>query len=173
MSIVGCVAEIGAQEPIGLFLTRTARGVSRAFEATLAGAGGSLPTWLVLASLKGGLHGSQREIAGAIGVEGPTLTHHLNRMESAGLVTRTRNPRNRRVHDVELTDDGHRLFLSLVAVVQDFDRQLRAGLDDADLATLRRLLQRLGDNVAARRHISAGGPTAAPEPRPDTVRRPK
>jgi MarR family transcriptional regulator, transcriptional regulator for hemolysin len=170
MSIVSCVTE--TQEPIGLFLTRTARGVSRAFEATLAGAGGSLPTWLVLASLKGGLHGSQREIAEAIGVEGPTLTHHLNRMESAGLVTRTRNPRNRRVHDVEVTDDGHRLFLSLVAVVQDFDRQLRAGLDDADLATLRRLLQRFGDNVAAGRHISAGGPTAAPEPRPDTVRRP-
>jgi MarR family transcriptional regulator, transcriptional regulator for hemolysin len=159
-------------EPIGLFLARTARGVSREFEAALTGAGGSLPTWLVLASLKGGLRGSQREIAEAIGVEAPTLTHHLNRMESAGLVTRTRNARNRRVHDVELTDDGDRLFLSLVAVVQDFDRQLRAGLDDADLATLRQLLQRLGDNVAGRRASTAGGPTAAPDDRPDPIRSP-
>ena len=135
--------------PIGLFLTRTARGVSRAFEAALAGVGGSLPTWLVLASLKGGLHRSQRELARDIGVEGPTLTHHLNRMEAAGLVRRARNPANRRVHDVELAPAGEALFLTMVSVVQEFDRRLREGLGERELATLRVLLQRLGDNAAA------------------------
>jgi MarR family transcriptional regulator, transcriptional regulator for hemolysin len=136
-------------EPIGLFVTRRARELSRAFEATLADVSGSLATWLVLASLKGGLHESQREIADELGVEGPTLTHHLNRMEAAGLVTRTRNPSNRRMHDVNMTADGERAFLSLVGVVRDFDRQLRTGLTDQDLATLRRLLQRLADNATA------------------------
>jgi len=137
------------QDPIGLFVTRTARSLSRAFESVLASAGGSLATWLVLASLKGGLHQSQREIADELGVEGPTLTHHLNRMEAAGLVTRTRNPSNRRVHDVELTAEGDRVFLSLVGVVRDFDRHLREGFSDRDLATLRRLLRRLGDNAVS------------------------
>ena len=75
-----------AAEPIGLFVTRRARALSRAFDAVLADAGGSLATWLVLASLKGGLHQSQREIADELGIEGATLTHHLNRMEAAGLV---------------------------------------------------------------------------------------
>ncbi len=138
-----------AAEPIGLFVTRRARELSRAFEAALADADGSLATWLVLASLKGGLHQSQREIADELGVEGPTLTHHLNRMEAAGLVTRTRNPQNRRVHDVTMTAAGERAFRSLVGAVRDFDRQLRAGFSDRDLATLRRLLRRLADNATA------------------------
>ena len=138
-----------SEEPIGLFVTRTARTVSRAFEAGLADRGGSLASWLVLASLKGGLHQSQREVAEAVGVEGPTLTHHLNRMEAAGLITRTRDPRNRRVHRVELSPNGERAFFALLAVAQDFDRRLRAGFTDGELATLRRLLRRLVDNAAA------------------------
>ncbi len=138
-----------AAEPIGLLVTRTARSLNRAFETTVADAGGSLATWLVLASLKGGVHPSQQSIADALGLEGPTLTHHLNRMEASGLVTRTRNPTNRRVHDVALTDQGEALFFSLLIVVRDFDEQLRAGLSDRDIATLRRLVQRLADNAAA------------------------
>ena len=138
--------------PIGLFVTQRARELSRAFEATLVDADGSLATWLVLASLKGGLHQSQREIADSLGIEGPTLTHHLNRMETAGLVTRTRNPHNRRVHDVTMTTDGEGLFGSLVGVVGGFDRKLRAGFSDQELATLRGLLQRLADNATATRN---------------------
>ncbi len=136
-------------EPIGLFVTRRAREVGRAFEAVLVEAGGSLPDWLVLSSLKSGLHQSQREIADDIGIEGPTLTHHLNRMEAAGLVSRTRNPQNRRVHDVTMTAAGEGAFRSLLGVVRGFDAQLRAGFSDRDLAALRRLLQRLADNAAA------------------------
>jgi MarR family transcriptional regulator for hemolysin len=137
------------EEPIGLFVTRRARALGRAFDAALADADASLATWLVLASLAGGLHESQREMADALGIEGPTLTHHLNRMEAAGLVARTRNPENRRVHDVTMTDEGERAFASLVGVVQDFDTRLRAGFSDRELATLRRLLQRLVDNAKA------------------------
>jgi len=145
-------------EPIGLFVTRRARAVSRAFEATLADAGASLPTWLVLATLAGGMHESQREIADALGIEGATLTHHLNRMESAGLVTRTRKPGNRRVHDVAMTDAGEGTFAALLAVVQAFDAQLRAGFSSRELATLRRLLQRLAFNATGTRSEPEGGP---------------
>lgn len=141
-----------ANEPIGLFVTRTARAVSRAFEAALIEGGGSLASWLVMASLKSGLHQSQRALAEVIGVEGPTLTHHLNRMEAAGLVTRTRNPSNRRVHDVELTPEGDRAFLSLVGVVRDFDQHLREGFTDRELASLRSLLQRLSGNALSTGH---------------------
>src|SRR3954469_17261172 len=102
------------QEPIGVVLTRTAKTVSRSFDATLAERGGSLPTWLVLLSLASENHGSQRSIAAEVGVEGPTLTHHLNRMEADGLVTRTRDPQNRRVHQVELTDEGRAVFHALL-----------------------------------------------------------
>jgi MarR family transcriptional regulator, transcriptional regulator for hemolysin len=138
-----------AEEPIGLFVTRSAKAIARAFDGALAAQGGSLASWLVLASLAGGLHQSQRSIAVAVGVEGPTLTHHLDRMEAAGLVTRTRDPRNRRAHQVALTPEGREQFLTLLGAVQTFDSRLRAGLTAAELATLRRLLQRLADNAGA------------------------
>ena len=99
--------------PLGLRLARAAKAVSRAFDDALAEAGGSRPTWLVLVSLKGKPVASQRELAETIGIRGPTLTHHLDVMESAGLVTRRRDPLNRRVHLVELTGAGDALFYRL------------------------------------------------------------
>src|SRR6266508_1024195 len=99
-----------AIEPIGLQLTRTARLVSRAFDQALESAGCSLPFWLILVSLKSQRHGAQRALAEAVGIEDATLTHHLNRMDKAGLVTRERDPDNRRVHKVELTKAGEALF---------------------------------------------------------------
>lgn len=136
-------------EPVGLQLTRAAKTVSRAFDDALAEAGGSLPLWLILLSLKGQVHGAQRQLAEAVGVEGPTLTHHLNRMETAGLVTRRRDPRNRRVHQVELTDTGEATFYVLLDKVVDFDERLRHGFSDRDLTQLRRLLDRLAANATA------------------------
>ena len=135
-------------DPLGLQLTRTARTVSRAFDAALASAGGSLPQWLILVELKGRAHGNQRAIAEAVGVEGPTLTHHLNRMEAAGLITRLRNAENRRIHQVELTPSGEALFRSLLEKVVEFDERLRRGLSERDVAQAERLFDRLASNAA-------------------------
>ena len=55
----------------GLDLTRVSRTVSRAFDDALGEAGGSLPVWLVLISLKRGQLASQRELADAVGVQAP------------------------------------------------------------------------------------------------------
>jgi MarR family transcriptional regulator, transcriptional regulator for hemolysin len=134
-------------EPIGLHLTRTTKVVSRAFDDALADAGGSLPLWLILVSLKGHAHGAQRELAEAVGIEGPTLTHHLNKMETAGLVTRRRDPANRRVHQVELTPAGEQTFLALLDKVIAFDQRLRGDLTERQLTQLRRLLDLLTANV--------------------------
>src|SRR5437870_5277477 len=121
-------------EPIGLEVTRTAKVLNRAFEEALGGADGSLSTWLVLVSVMGRTHGRQRDLADAVGVESATLTHHLNRMEAAGLVTRRRDPENRRTQRVELTSTGEATFHSLVQHVSAFDRQLRAGFTADELA---------------------------------------
>ena len=137
-----------AAEPIGLDVARTAKVVSRAFDDALAAADGSLPTWLVLVSLMGRAHGSQRDLAEAVGIEGATLTHHLNRMEAAGLVTRRRDPDNRRVHQVELTKAGDGTFHTMRVRVAAFDKQLRAGFTHDELAQLGGFLDRVRANAA-------------------------
>jgi MarR family transcriptional regulator, transcriptional regulator for hemolysin len=138
-----------ARQPLGLHLTRVSRTVSRAFDDALAEAGGSLPVWLVLISLKSGQLASQRELAEAVGIKGATLTHHLNAMESAGLVTRRRDPENRRLHVVELTSAGDALFIRLRGVATAFDQRLRTGLSAEEASQLETLLTRLRDNVTS------------------------
>jgi MarR family transcriptional regulator, transcriptional regulator for hemolysin len=137
-----------ARTPIGLELARAARTVSRAFDNALAEAGGSLPVWLVLLNLKTRQVSSQRELAEAVGVREATLTHHLNAMDTQGLVTRTRDPANRRIHVVELTPAGEAAFIRLAEAATTFDRRLRDGLNDADLDVLATVLGRLAGNVA-------------------------
>src|SRR5450755_1430243 len=136
-----------ARPPIGLQLTRAARSVSRAFDDALAEAGGSLPVWLVLISLKSQQPGNQRELANAVGIREATLTHHLNAMDAQGLVTRRRDPANRRVHLVELTEAGEAAFLRLRSAAVEFDQRLRRGISSDDVAALEDLLGRLEQNM--------------------------
>jgi MarR family transcriptional regulator for hemolysin len=123
--------------------------VRRAFDEALAEAGGSLPEWLVLLNLKVRRPANQRELAEAIGVREATLTHHLNAMDSGGLLTRRRDTTNRRIHVVELTGAGEEMFLRLRTAAVAFDQRLRGDISERELASLEFVLDRMVRNVAA------------------------
>lgn len=133
--------------PVGLLVTSTAKLLSREFDAALAAVGGSRSTWLVLQSLKSADHRTQGELAEAVGVRQPTLSHHLDGLEREGLVRRERTADNRRVQTVTVTEAGEALFLRLRRAAGAFEGRLRAGLDDAEVAELRRLLAQLAENA--------------------------
>jgi MarR family transcriptional regulator, transcriptional regulator for hemolysin len=133
--------------PIGLLLATTSKAVGRAFNQTLAESGGSIPVWLILNALKTERRRSQLDLARAVGIEGPTLTRHLDGLERAGLVERQRGSVDRRSVQVELTRAGHALHGRLLKSVISFNHQLRSGLSANDLETLRRLLGQLQHNV--------------------------
>src|SRR3954468_12920723 len=111
--------------PIGLRLTRTSRVVTQAFERAMAGAGGSASAWQVLLLVRSEQWGTQSRMAEAMGITGATLTHHLNALESQGLVRRWREESNRRVQQVALTDKGEALFERLREVAVRHDERLR------------------------------------------------
>jgi MarR family transcriptional regulator, transcriptional regulator for hemolysin len=134
--------------PIGAQLAATAKVVSRAFSDALAAAGGSLPTWLVLSSLKGALPRTQLDLARTMGIEGPTLTRHLDALERDGLVVRVRDADDRRAVRVELTAAGEELYGRLLSVAIAFNGRLTAGLDESELDRLRAGLATLEANVA-------------------------
>ncbi|UOY01947.1 MarR family winged helix-turn-helix transcriptional regulator [Blastococcus sp. PRF04-17] len=136
-----------SEESLSLLIGRSAKELNRAFDDVLVAAGGSTPVWQVLLALAGGDHRSQAELAEAIGVRQPTLVHHLDAMERAGLVSRRRGEGNRRVQLVTVTESGRALFLRLRRVAASFDGRLRAGLEDGDVAELRRLLELLRENA--------------------------
>lgn len=135
------------QPPIGIVVARTAKAMERAFDDALAAAGGTRPTWLALLAIKSGAARTQGTIAERVGIRGPTLTHHLDRLERDGLVVRTRAPENRRVQRVELTAAGNVAFGQLRDAAGAFDRRARTGISAEEAEVLRALLDRLHANV--------------------------
>ena len=134
-------------EPVGRAVSSSAKVLSRAFERELAEAGGSQPVWLILLALKQQRWRTQQDLAAAVGIEGPTLTHHLDGLAKAGLIERARDPDDRRAVRVELTPTGDKLFQKLAKAAIGFDQRLRAGLSDDELGEFRRVLARLRENV--------------------------
>ena len=126
---------------------QAAKVVGRAFNDELAAAGGSIPTWLVLNNLKTGAWRSQHDLAAAVGIEGPTLTRHLDGLEQAGIVERRRDPENRRAVLVELTEAGHELHARLLRIVIGFNKRLHREVSETDVAHLVAVLERLEQNA--------------------------
>ena len=133
--------------PIGLRLFTSSKGCvarSTACSRTRAGRSRCGSCWT---NLKSAAWRSQHELAAAVGIEGPTLTRHLDALERQGLVRRGQDPTDRRAVVVELTPEGHATHARLLEVVVAFDRRLRSGLSQDEVDTLRELLRRLEENV--------------------------
>jgi MarR family transcriptional regulator for hemolysin len=135
------------KQPLGRQLALTAKLVATEFHAALTHAGGSIPTWLVLNVLVHEDWSTQGGIARSLGIEGATLTRHLDALEEVGLVVRRRGDGDRRAIRVEPTEAGRALHRDLLAAAAAFDRRLRTGLSDAEIEQLRSLLLRIEANL--------------------------
>ena len=136
----------------------TAKTVGTSFNAALAAEGGSAPTWLILNALRHGRWPAQLDLARALGIEGPTLTRHLDNLEKGGLVVRRPSEADRRAVRVELTRAGEEAYQRMQAAVIAFNRRLQAGISREELQQLDGLLDRLAENTARQ----ARGPGAPP-----------
>ena len=135
--------------PIGRTLATTSKAVSSAFNAVLRAQGGSLPVWLILNSLKHDRWSTQLDLARSLGIEGPTMTRHLDNLEQNGFVTRRRSESDRRAVHVELTEAGSAAYERMLVAVIALNKRLQAGFSRDELRQLDDVLKRLADNVAA------------------------
>ena len=126
----------------------TAKAVSAAFNAALAAEGGSTPTWLILNALRHGEWTAQLDLARELGIESPTLTRHLDKLEQNGLVVRRHSQSDLRAVRVELTEAGEGAYQRMLAAVIAFNRRLQAGVSRDELQQLDALLDRLAKNVS-------------------------
>lgn len=90
---------------------------------------------------------SQSELAGALGVEAPTMTKAVTRLEKAGLVERRPDPEDGRVSRVYLTESGRGLEDDIHAVWSAIEAQVTGGLTEVEQALLQRLLPQMRDNL--------------------------
>ena len=76
-------------------------------------------------------------------VTSATMTHRIDRLESAGLVTRAPDPQDRRGVRVALTDAGRERVDAALSDLVRAEEALLAGVSDAERSTLAALLRRI------------------------------
>jgi DNA-binding MarR family transcriptional regulator len=123
------------------------RAVTAAYRPVLAPLGLTYPQYLVLVVLWGRGECAVREVAEALRLDHGTLTPLLRRMETAGLLTRTRGADDERTVVLGLTPAGD----ALRSHRDDVQCQIAdaVGLHERDIATLQRLLRRVTDATHA------------------------
>jgi DNA-binding MarR family transcriptional regulator len=90
---------------------------------------------------------TQANLADSLGVEPPTVTKMLQRMEAADLVSRRPDASDRRAIRVHLTPKGRRLRGRVEKLWAELEAETVAGLSDRQLATLRNLLNAMEANL--------------------------
>jgi DNA-binding MarR family transcriptional regulator len=131
------------ESEVFLNLMRTADALSRGIEEILKLAGLSHTQYNVLRILRGA--GEQglccREVAERMITRDPDITRLLDRLERRGLLTRSRDSRDRRVITVRITAAGMKVLKNLEGPLTEYNRELLSHMDKPDLRKLLELLE--------------------------------
>jgi DNA-binding MarR family transcriptional regulator len=92
---------------------------------------------------------SQSELCRVVQIDQSTMALTLRRMERDGLVSRQPSQQDRRQMEIWLTDRARDLEATLVASAHETNALATAGVSEADLATTKRVIARMVDNMAA------------------------
>lgn len=126
-----------------------ARAQMRALQQRLAAHDVSFGHWTFLRILwiKDGL--TQRELSDLAGVMEPTTFSAVKAMEKMGFIERRQLPGNRKNMHVFLTAAGRALERQLVPLAEEVNRVSVEGLSERTIATVRRSLLTMIENLAA------------------------
>mgnify|MGYP001488447026 CR=1 FL=1 len=91
---------------------------------------------------------TQSELGQCMGVEPPTVSKMLDRMERSGLIQRRQDLDDARVSRVYLTERGRALERPVLDVWRRLEERTVAGLTPAEQLLLRRLVMQLRANLA-------------------------
>lgn len=131
------------------YLTRIAfRSFSRALEQRTQPHGVSSGQWRFLRVLwqEDGI--TQRELSRRVGMREPTTVIALKSLEKSGFVRREQSTEDRRRIHVFLTPTAKRLERKLMPAVAEVNRIATKGMTERDIEKLRRLLAKVGANLA-------------------------
>ena len=127
----------------GFLLARLGLGFKSKVIAKLGDAGFETYDYGVLAMLAEGARITQSHIADALALDPSRLVALLDSLEDRRLITRQRDPQDRRRHVVTITTKGERELAQLREIVGEFEEEFLAPLDAEARKTLHDLLQRL------------------------------
>src|SRR5437660_10014590 len=132
------------QIDFGFNVARLARRLRQAVDAELQVFGLTEGTWRPLAyvgRLGGGVR--QKELATALGIEGPSLVRLLDSLERRGLIERREDETDRRARGIYLTEAGHDLAVRVAKVGTEIQLRLLSSVPPEDLEICQRVLAQI------------------------------
>ena len=132
------------QIDFGFRVARIARRLRQAVDAELQVFGLTEATWRPLAyvgRLGGGVR--QKELATALGIEGPSLVRLLDSLERRGLIERREDESDRRARGIYLTEAGHDLAVRVAKVGTEIQLRLLSSVPPEDLEICQRVLAQI------------------------------
>lgn len=96
---------------------------------------------MLLLAVHNGL--TSHELTGLLNVATPTVTGLIDRLVALGYVSRTEDPRDRRVRPIALSDSGREVIRGILDTGAAHQRRLLTRLDDAVLLDFERVLGEL------------------------------
>jgi MarR family transcriptional regulator, transcriptional regulator for hemolysin len=130
-----------AHSAFGFHVARIARRLRQTVDAELHAFGLTEATWRPLAyvgRLGNGVR--QKELAFALGIEGPSLVRLLDSLERRGLIERREEETDRRARGIHLTRAGRELAVRVAKVGAEIQSRLLASVPPADLEICQRVL---------------------------------
>ena len=140
------------EDSVGFLMKQAVELISRALDARMAEHSLTDAQWRPLLLLSRHPAGTATQIARWAGCDAGATTRMLDRLEDKGLLRRVRSTDDRRVLQLELTDEGQKAAAIVPYVIADVLNAHLAGLTRKEVDQLRELLRRVvttGRSVAA------------------------
>ncbi len=114
---------------IAVLSSRISAGFSRHYREAY---GITVSEWRVVAHLSQANSVSVREIHKRVDMDKPKVSRAASRLEGAGFITKTVNPHDRRLVELELTDKGREMIEALTPIARRYQDQLEALMRDPE-----------------------------------------
>lgn len=124
-------------------LAASSEQASEQFHAHIRSKGLRVPEWRVLACLVDNDGLMITQLAKLSLMEQSRMTRIVDQMDARGIVQRATDSKDKRRVRVELTEEGRRLAVDLVADARAHETRLLSALADTDAARIKKVLQTL------------------------------
>jgi len=127
----------------GFLLAQLGRAVTRQYRCSMAPIGLKPRETQALLRLQSNGAMSQQALGAALDIEASNLVALLNDLEAESLISRRRDPEDRRRHVVEISKRGTKLVGEVERAAREVEDQFFAALDEDERAALQDLLVRV------------------------------
>ncbi|HEY0623408.1 MarR family transcriptional regulator [Sphingomonas sp.] len=142
-------------DSLGFLLNDIARLMRKRFDERARRIGVTRAQWHTLSVLKRNEGCNQGMLADLLEVEPITVGRMIDRLEDAGLAERRRDPADRRVWRIHLTDKAQPILIELRAISDAMIDEVMEGVDPQDRTRMHAALVSLRTNLLADDDIKA------------------